>query len=227
VRPTGRLDELSDAAACRVLRLRDIAETHRPQLPTEWSATDQQAISYVLIEAANLWEGYCRAFYLSTALRARNYTGRRVTLTYSKPIRSPTEAITVAVHLNDHRTRGRSGPWTPRDEPDWSNPGVLRKMLKHLGADNIGEVDRALGLLPGALVDLRRTRSYFAHKSERSSLSVTRLAREYGLTVPVHPVTLLWSPAPARLSPSTHDPIILRWLDVLYRTLRLTCEPVP
>jgi len=184
-------------------------------------------MSYVLIEAANLWEGYCRAFYLSTALRARNHTGRRITLTYSQPIRSLTDAITVAVHLNDSSKRTRSGPWTLRDEPTWCNAGFLSKVLRHVGADNLGEVERAMGLLPGAMNDLRRTRNYFAHKSERSTRSVTGLAREYGFTLPLDPMTLLWSPAPRRLRPSTADPIIIRWLDVLYRTLRMTCEPVP
>lgn len=227
MRPTRRLDDLSDTAARRALRLLDLAETHRPPRPNEWSLADQRAMSYVVIEAANLWEGYCRAFYLSTALRARNYTGHRVTLTYGQPIRSPTDAITVAVHLNDSRMRKRSGPWTPRDEPDWSNGGFLRKVLRHLGADNLDEVDRAVGLLPGALADLRRTRTYFAHKSERSSQSVAGLAREYGFTLPLHPMTLLWSPSPRRLRPSAADPVVIRWLDVLYRTLRMTCEPVP
>jgi hypothetical protein len=184
-------------------------------------------MSYVLIEAANLWEGYCRAFYISTALRARNHTGLRVALTYSDPIRSQNDAITIAVHLNDARTRTRLGPWAPRDEPDWSGPGFLSKILAHIGADNIREVDRALGLLPGALVDLRRARNYFAHKGERSARSMAGLAREYGFTAPIRPMTLLWSASPPRLGPSVADPIVLRWLDVLHRTLRLTCEPVP
>jgi hypothetical protein len=184
-------------------------------------------MSYVVVEAANLWEGYCRAFYLSTALRARNYTGERVSLTYGQPIRSVTDAMTVAVHLNDTRTQGRSGPWASRDEPDWSSGGFLRKVLGHLGADNLAEVDRAVGLLPGALADLRRTRNYFAHKGQRSSRSVAGLAREYGYTLPVHPMIFLWSPSPRRLRPAGADPIVVRWLDVLYRTLRMTCEPVP
>jgi hypothetical protein len=183
-------------------------------------------MSYIVIEAANLWEAFCRAFYLSTALRARNYTGYRVRLTYGQPIRSPTDAITIAVHLNDVRTRKRSAPWAPRDEPDWASGGFLRKVLSHLGADNLGEVDRAVGLLPGALADLRRARTYFAHKGERTSQSVARLARDYGFTLPLEPMTLLWSPAPRRLRPSAPDPVVIRWLDVLYRTLRMTCEPV-
>jgi hypothetical protein len=227
VRPTRRLDDLSDTAARRALRLLDLAQTHRPSRPDGWSVADQRAMSYVLIEAANLWEAYCRAFYLSTALRARNYTGQRVTLTYGQPIRSLTDAITVAVHLNDSRMRKRVGPWAPRDEPDWSSGGFLSKVLRHLGADNLGEVNRAVGLLPGALADLRRTRTYFAHKGERSSQSVARLTREYGFTLPLDPMTLVWSPAPRRLRPSAADPIVIRWLDVLYRTLRMTCEPVP
>lgn len=184
-------------------------------------------MSYVVVEAANLWEGYCRAFYVSTALRARNYTGKRVMLTYGSPIRSVTDAVTVAVHLNDRKTRSRSGPWRPRDEPDWSNGGFLRRALAHLGADNLSEVDRAVGLLPIALADLRRTRNYFAHKSERSSQSVAALARDYGFTRPLHPMAFLWAPSPRRLRSTGADPVIIRWLDVLYRTLRMTCEPVP
>jgi hypothetical protein len=205
-----------------VLRLRDLVTEHTPPRPDLWSAEDQRAVSYVVIEAANLWEGYCRSFYLSTALRARDSSGQRVTLTYHRRITSVEEALTIAVHEMDPRTRTRHGPWTPGEEPDWPNTGHMRRVVRLLGASNLPKLDRALGLLPSALNDIRTVRNYFAHKAERSATSVGNLPRNYGITRRVHPVEFLFLTAPPRRGFPTVEPVLLRWLDAMYRTIRLT-----
>jgi hypothetical protein len=209
-----------------VLRLRSLVEQHTPSRPSQWSAADERIASYVVIEAANLWEGYCRSFYLSSALRAFETPGVRVTVTFATPIRTLQDALTVAVHRIDATTRGRQGPWSPSDEPDWPNKGHFRIALAHVGASNLPKVDRALGLLPSALNDLRTMRNYFAHKAERSASSVRRLPRNYRLTQVTHPMVFLFSPAPGRGAFTAGEPVLFRWLDALYRTIRLTTAPL-
>jgi hypothetical protein len=197
---------------------------HLPASPDTWTAADQRALSYAIIEAANLWESYCRSFYISSALQAREASGQRVQLTYGAPIRTPDEAITAAVHRIDPSLRGTPGPYEPRDEPDWQ--GQLRTCLSNLGASNLPKVERAVGLLPEALNHLRTTRNYFAHKGERNAKKVRSLHSKYGLLNPVHPVELLFSPARSKKGFQTGEPVILRWFGVLYRTIRLTIDPV-
>jgi hypothetical protein len=226
VRPVGSLDRLAETAARRVLKLRALSEDATPVRPTQWSAENQRVVAYVVIEAANLWQGYCRSFYLSTAMRARDASGKRVSLHHG-PIHTPNEALTIAVHTMDVRKRNRSGPWSPADEPDWPNTGHLRKVLDGIGAGNLPEVDRALNLLPGALADLRTMRNYFGHKAETSAKKAQNLPRKYGITRPLDPVAFLFTAAPTRNRFPISEPVLLRWLDALYRTIRLTVDPAP
>jgi hypothetical protein len=183
-----------------------------------------------VIEAENLWESYCRSFYLSSALRAREVSGQRVTLNYAAPIRTLDEALTVAVHRVDPDLRGRNGPWEPREEPDWPNAGHLRNCMSEIGASNLPKLDRALGLMPKALNDLRVARNYFAHKGKRTAVKLRDLPpgwiqQKKGRQGPVHPAEFLLSPATARKGFPAGDPVILQWLGVLFTTISLTVQP--
>ena len=208
-----------------MLTLQSLIVANMPARPGGWTASSQRALSYAVIESANLWESYCRSFYLSSALRAREASGLRVQLSYATPIRTHEDALTVAIHRIDPDLRGQQGPWTPREEPDWQ--GQLRTCLAHLGASNLPKVERAVGLLPQALNDLRITRNYFAHKGQVSADKVRRLSTKYGFLQAPHPVELLFSPSRPKRGFQTGEPIVLRWLGALYRTIRLTVAPAP
>jgi hypothetical protein len=217
VRHRDRLDLLTEKAARRVIRLRLLVEEHTPQAPWAWRQEHERAVAYAVIEAANLWMTFARSHYISTALRARLRPAERVKLTFAQPIRTATDAITVAVLLIDVQKAGLPGPWAPRDEPAWQDPGVWRRLIDHLGASNLPAVDRAVGYRPKTLRSLVRVRNYFAHKSERSAKSVRKLAREYGIPRELHPMLFLLQPAPG-----FRQPVLLQWLDDLALTLWLS-----
>jgi hypothetical protein len=222
VRPSSRLDTLADTAARRALALRQVILEQAPTVQT-WTSKDQRAIAYAVIEGANLWEGYCRAFYISSAFRAREVSGQRVKIGASKVIRTVNDAVTVAIHRVAPELRGRSGPWNPREEPDWS--GQLAVCLAELEASNLPKLERAVGLHPEALNHMRAVRNYFAHKGSSSTVKVRNLSKKYGLPTDTHPVTFLLSTTQGRKGYRAGDIIVLRWFEVLYHAIRLTVEP--
>jgi hypothetical protein len=222
VRPSSRLDHLADTAARRALALRQLV-IDRNLAPRHWTHSDQRVVSYAVIEAANLWEGYCRAFYISSAMRARDASGRRVQISPSSPIRTIEDAITVAVHRIAPDLRSQSGPWEPRDEPDWSLQ--LGPCLREVGASNLPKFERAVGFRPEARNDLRTLRNFFAHKGEGTAVKVQALTGKYGVRGSPCPMDFVLSSAKGRAGYQPGEMILLRWLGALYRALRLTVEP--
>jgi hypothetical protein len=60
-------------------------------------------------------------------------------------------------------------------------------------------------------------RNYFAHKGFRTARSARGLAKEYGVAGAPHPMMLLYM-----VPPSLSQPVLLQWLDDLYRIIRAT-----
>lgn len=224
MRPSLRLDTLAGTAASRALTLRQLIVERAPSVG-RWSSADQRAIAYAVIEGANLWEGYCRAFYLSSALGAREPSGGRVQIKPTSPIRSIDDAITVAVHRIAPDLRNKTGPWLPREEPDWG--GQLAVCFAELGASNSAKLERAVGLEPDALNHMRALRNFFAHKGYGSAKKARALTKKYGLRDEPHPVDFLLSSAKGKKGYGAGEVIVLRWFEVLYRAIRLTVEPLP
>jgi hypothetical protein len=222
VRPSARLDHLADTAARRALALRQPILDQRPA-PRNWTSVDLRAVTYAVIEAANLWDSYCRAFYLSSALRAREASGSRVQVSPATPIHSVEDAVTIAVHRVAPDLRSKSGPWKPRDEPDWSRQ--LGVCLGTLNASNLPKINRAVGFQPEARNDLRTLRNFFAHKGQGTADKVNALPEKYGVRGDPSPVDFLLSSAKGRAGYRTGEMILLRWLGALYRAIRLTVEP--
>ena len=70
MRPSHQLGTLAATAARRAQSLQQLIVERQPAVGT-WTSADQRAIAYAVIEGANLWEGYSRAIYLSSAIHAR------------------------------------------------------------------------------------------------------------------------------------------------------------
>jgi hypothetical protein len=224
VRPSLRLDTLAGTAARRALSLRQLVVDRAPVVGG-WSSADQRAISYAVIEGANLWEGYSRAFYLSSALGAREPGGERVQIKPTIPIASVNDALTVAVHRVAPDLRNRTGPWRPQEEPNWG--GQLAVCFAELGASNFPKLERAVGLEPDALNHMRALRNFFAHKGYGPAKKTKALTKKYGLRGEPHPVDFLLSSAQGKKGYAPGEVIILHWFEVLYRAIRLTVEPLP
>lgn len=224
MRPSLQLGTLAGTASQRVLALRELVVERQPAVAS-WAAADQRAISYAVIEGANLWEGYCRAFYLSSALGAREPSGGRVKITPPRAINSMEDAVTIAVHRMDPELRGKTGPWRPQQEPIWSDQHQLATCFKELQASNLPKLERALGLEPDALNHMRTLRNFFAHKGAVSSGKTASIASRYGHHNAPHPVDFLLSSARGKAGYEPGEVIMMRWFEVLYQAIRLTIYP--
>lgn len=211
MRPTNHLDQLCRQASRRLLRLRSLVVTCRPPLKPE----DHRALSYVTIEAWNLWAQYCRAYYLSTAFKAKDAQGSRVQR--ARTIASVDDALTVAIHCVRPKLRSRSGPWSHWDEPVWQKPSHFYKALDQFTPSNLATVRAALSYQTPVFREMQAARNYFAHKSENTAKLVRSLAPGYGAPLTVRPAELLCLRGPGR-----PQAILVDWLDDLRTVIELT-----
>jgi len=187
MRPTvGPISSVTVIARGRLERLRALASRLVPPLAPE----DRRLLSYVTIEAANLWAQYSRVFYFSMALGARDATGRRVVALPANDVES---ALDLAVYALRPNLAGTKRVWTKGELPDWQNKGHLARLVEIVGPVLWPEVDRAVSYSTRVLSDLPTMRNFYAHKAERAAKSARDLRRHYGITGAVSPHELLCS----------------------------------
>ena len=160
-------------------------------LPKSGSALDRQT-AFVVVEAHSLWSSYCRSFYLSCAFAARDRTGTHV-LGRHAAYATEQDALTRAIYAvkPQYQQAGRTGPWTPYDEPAWADPLVFGRALSDLAPTNLGTVRSALAARPAALNQLATFRNFYAHRGIVAARKVQRLATSYRLHTSLHPTGLL------------------------------------
>jgi hypothetical protein len=213
LRRVDRLDDLTEGAARRVIRLRMLVSTAGVPVSSDLD----RALSYVVIESANLWAQFCRAFYISTALRARDAGGHRIVLPPGTPPADVNDALTLAIHRIRPRLRGKNGPWSHRDEPTWHDVSEFLKVMARLKPSNLGTIRAAVSYEPKTLSVLPTARNFYAHKGEATAVKARGIAARYGLSTRSSPSSLLCSRAPGR-----PQPLILDWLDDLRETIKLS-----
>lgn len=206
-----RLGRLEGVAIRRALRLRSLVDAYSLPVTPE----RERVVSYVTIEALNLWASFARAYYLSSALGARIRAGGRVTVQL-QGIRTPGDAITFSV-VKIQRRRG-TGPWKRRDEPAWHDPNTLLTLFGYLGASNLNEVHRAFGYQTGVFRQLPTFRNFFAHRNEETARKTADIARGYGLSPRLRPSEVLCTRSVGR-----PQNILADWLDDLRNVIQLMC----
>lgn len=204
VRSVARLDELVDHATRRCFRLGLLVGETRLPLTPEGS----RSISFVSIELLNLWGEFCRAYYVSCALRAKDRTNARVVHTHSA-IKSNTDAIALAVRTTRPKTRKQT-IFTHRDEPTWHNKSEFHKVMRALAPSNLADIDAALSQSNTVLNSLPTFRNFFAHRSESTAQKAQRLARQYRVSPRQHPAMIL-----ATFPPGRPQTLILDYVDEL------------
>jgi len=188
VKPTtGAINDLTRTAQERLGRLIWLAAP----LALPLSPKDRRLISYVVIEAANLWAQYSQCLFLSCALGAKDVSGQRIVVN-----RAPTmnDALTLAVHATKPKMRGTYRQWQRRDLPDFQQKSELGKTVRYVRASVAADVDLALGYQSRVLEDLPTMRNFFAHKAELAATKARNLAPRYGLSRALSPETLLCTP---------------------------------
>ncbi|MFL5962928.1 MAG: hypothetical protein ACJ757_08575 [Gaiellaceae bacterium] len=161
-------------------------------------------MSYVMIEAANLWASYSRCLFISAALGARDSAGNRLVTT---PAADESYAIDLAVHAIRPKLRGVRKTWSRQEQPDWQNKGHLAKAVKYIGAAIWPEVDAAVSYPSRVLQDLPTMRNFYAHKAERAAVSAMALGPRYGVTRRMSPHDLLCTSPPG-----ASDVLVNEWL---------------
>ena len=201
MRPTrSHVAWIAVAAEYRLMRLDQLATgIGTPLLPA-----DRRTLSFVTIEAANLWAQFSRCLYLSAAFGARDPAGTPAVAT---PAASEEDAIDLAVYAVRPHLRGLKQAWTRRELPDFQNKGHLTKALQYVGATIFTDVETAVSYKSRVLWDLPTMRNFYAHKSREAALAAARLAPHYGITRRLAPSELLCS-----VPPMAGDILLREWL---------------
>jgi hypothetical protein len=205
----GPISRLTESAESRLHRLQVLGAP----LALPLSPEDHRTLSYVVIEAANLWAQYSRCLYLSAAFGARDITGRRAV---ARPVSNARQAIDLAVYATHPRLAGQVRNWQSHELPDFQNKGHLAATLQNLSASITAQVDMALSYPTRVLSDLPTMRNFFAHKAADSAAKAATLGRHYGITRPLKPSVLLCTPPAGKA-----DPLLSEWLSDLGAILSL------
>lgn len=198
------LGKLQRQAVRRLLRLASV-------LDSSPLAADEQdrRVAFVTIEALNSWMQFCRFFYLACALGAKDASGARVVPANAR-YATVDDALTFAIHQVNPKLRGKTGPWTPREEPTWHQTGEFIKIMRALDPANLGTVITAVSLTTNVFAHLPTFRNFFAHRGDYAARRAQRLATDYLVSTQLHPTRILLSYPPGR-----PQPIIREWLDEL------------
>jgi hypothetical protein len=170
------------------------------------------AVTYTVIELANLWASFCRSVFLSTALRAKDSTGARVMLRPGPQPRTLDDALTIAIRRLRPDLDDRAAPWEPRHEPDWVNPHNLRHALVAIGASNLARVSSGLRVCGHSPQDVQLFRNFFAHRGKRSAGRVRPVLAGYLIPPTTRPAVAVLRPA-THLGAARPQPLLLDWID--------------
>lgn len=206
-----RLGRLERVAILRALRLRVLLEPCVPPLTVE----QERLVSYVTIEALNLWSSFARAYYLSSVLGAKTNAGTKVAV-HGQVFRAPGDALGYAIKLL--RPHAGPGPWKRRDEPTWHDPQTLLKVYQALSASHLSDVQNAFSYPTLVFARLPTVRNFFAHRNEETARKAAQVARTYGLSPRLRPSDVLCTKLPGRPQAIAAD-----WIDDLCSVISLLC----
>jgi hypothetical protein len=151
------------------------------------TADADRLVAYVTIEAVNAWASFCRAFYISCAMRAYTASGTRVAVTASG-LNTPQDALLLALQ----RLKGfKKTSFKRLDEPSWHNVNNLITMLGHIGASNHGVVVAAFGYSTQAFNCLPTLRNFFAHRNADTCGKCHSLAAAIPVSLAKRPADIL------------------------------------
>jgi hypothetical protein len=174
------------------------------------------------MELYNLWHGLSRCLFLSSAFRARDGVGARISLT-TATCQSVDEALTHAIRRTKpyvFKKKPQRKGWKWVDEPVWSKPSVLLDSLDEIGASNFPTVLGALSTLSPVFDHLPRFRHFFAHRNEDTVDALQRILAWYSIPTSTRPTEALLTPASGS-SGARFQPLLLDWIDDVRNSVSL------
>lgn len=166
------------------------------QLSPPFSSEESNRVRYIALEASNTWALLMRNYYLASATGAWLADGTRVHGPGIK--RRVGRALTASVHVVNNRLRDRNGPWTHREEPNWVDPRIIRRLFSEHGLSNAAGFTRALARGTGASRRLITFRNFVAHRSRESAVRVRLMIRRLGIISAADPIELPFYRLPRR-----------------------------
>lgn len=214
------LRKLHRSALERLVRLRSLAEDI--SLSRHVQVRDE-TVTYCVVELYNLWYGFSRALYLSSAFCARDGAGVKVALSRVARPASIEDALGVAIRRNKPNVAARGAPWNWWDEPAWESSRVLLNSLDELGASNYTQVSAALSLktLTPVIAHAKKFRNFYAHRGLGTSNMLTGIMASYTRSSSVRPSEALLLPMTIR-GVTRPQILLLDWLDDLGNIIQLT-----
>ena len=213
--PANHLAKLRAANRKRTAEFNSLIGGLKPPLEMQ----DDIRIAYVIIEMANLWYSFSRAFYLSVMMGTKAMSGTKV-VAPNRTLRSYTEALKFAITQKKPRVLKQkpNGPWNWQDEPDWRNTQILVDLT--IAAENPAAptVQKAMSYQTDLFTYLADFRNFFAHRKKDTAEGVRNVARALALPVQKRPCELLLTPRQRGA-----DSILHGWLDDLRDVVDILC----
>lgn len=205
--------DLDRVASRRALILRTLVHDY----PTAGGSKDDRVVSYVAIEALNLWASFVRSFYLSCVVGVKNRAGQKITI--SRPgVSTASDAIIFSIR--------RMKPWVNtaqklyrRDEPTWHDPNTIITLLTALGSSNLSQVHAAFAYPTFVFKHLPTFRNFFAHRNEDTAKKTAQISRSYGMSARLRPSEFLCTKVRRRPQNVLSD-----WLDDIRNVIGLLCQ---
>ena len=212
------LRRLQVAGNSRLTRLHAIATA--ATVAPQGSRDRSTGVSFVVVELYNFWYSMSRCLYLSSAFRARDGNGKRITLDVgaSKDVDT---ALTLAIARTRPRIAERKQPpWSWGDEPYWVNTGVLLDSLEGIGASNRPTVAAALALPSKVFSHLSPFRHFCAHRNRQTARRLRPLIASYSISPALPATDALATPASG---PDGQRPqvLLLDWVDEVHNVVSL------
>jgi len=174
-------------------------------------------MSYVVLEAQNLWTNFTRSYLISCIYKPRRCAGGRVT--HGNAIIQTPGDVTYAANKIAKGPQAPA-PTTRRDEPSWHETALFGKTCQELQCSHLASVQAALSLQTRVFYDLPPFRNFYAHRNDESAQRAVQLARtQYLIVGPRHPSDALALPAKNRT-----QALILDWLDDMRAMVDLLCD---
>lgn len=194
------LDQLATQLRRRTARLIPLVRTVRSPADHEID----RRVAYVTIELLNAWSSFARAFFISSALRARTASGTPVTV-MTRGIATPEDAIAIAMRRLKNKKMG--GPIPRRQEPSWHSASNVITLVNEIGASNLGTVIAALSYPTQALRCLPIARNFFAHRNGDTAAQCRALCASLSLPP-------MWRPADVLLQRDYTRPnnLLTEWI---------------
>ena len=145
-------------------------------------------VSFICIEALNIWAEFNRSYVLAAVRRTRTSSGTLVQTSLPSNTRSDAAMRYVIGRLRRKKPRGRI---TRRDEPTWHSRRALLGVGRIVALSNLAQLQAALALPSAAIDDLPTARNFYAHRNGETAAKVEKLMGRYVMPTQVHPTEFL------------------------------------